>query len=378
MKTAIVLGLFFGDECKGLVTSSLANENDLVVRFSGGHQAGHTVEHNNYRHIFSNFGSGTLKGAHTYWSQYCTFCPKAFYNEGKKLIEEGYKPVHYIHPMAMVTTPFDRMHNQKIEAIQQHGSVGVGFGATIWRNEKTPHKLYAVDLMYRPLLRHKLDNIAQFYGVKGAEAQAMIEEFIGFVDKTELVIRTLAEIKDEYTNIVFEGSQGIMLDMDFGFFPNVTRSNTTSKNAMQIIKDNGLPLPEIYYCMRSYLTRHGNGYMPNESTNAKFPDETNVSHKFQGEFRHGYHDINLLLYALSCDNTFSSECKKNIVITCLNQTYYNVYLGFDEIPVKEFIGMIGYNTFVSNNSTSEIRHSDSFIDHMEINLDIARSNSYMR
>lgn len=354
MKTSIVLGLFYGDEGKGVTTSFLSKPNDLVVRFNGGHQAGHTVTKDGYRHIFSNFGSGTLNDAHTYWSEYCTFYPKSFYNERKKLIEEGFNPVFFIHPLAMVTTPFDIDFNRQTEGANKHGSVGVGFGATIARNENTPYKLYAIDLTYPEILVHKLKQIANYYKADNVDEQ--INTFIKYVNEIELNICALSEIVNNYNHIIFEGAQGIMLDMDFGFFPNVTRSNTTSKNAMQIIKENNLPIPQVYYCMRSYLTRHGNGFMPNETDKLSFKDETNTTHQYQGNFRQGYHSSEQLNYAIKCDSIYSGNdfSKKNLSIICLDQTEDNILIDNSKIPLEHFLESIQpFNMVVTKNSCDE-------------------------
>ena len=90
-----VIGLGFGDEGKGLTVNHLANklDNPLVIRYSGGQQAGHTVIKDGYKHTFSNFGSGTLSGAPTYWSKYCSFDPVGFAKEYNKLKNDGYDPV---------------------------------------------------------------------------------------------------------------------------------------------------------------------------------------------------------------------------------------------------------------------------------------------
>ena len=129
----IVLGSAFGDEGKGLTTSFLCSitKNPLVVRFNGGHQAGHTVIHNGIRHVFSNFGSGTLDNTPTYWSEYCTVDPTGVIREGDSLNEKGIAPNIAFNGNAMVTTPFDIYSNQKRERDVNHGSVGVGFGTTI-------------------------------------------------------------------------------------------------------------------------------------------------------------------------------------------------------------------------------------------------------
>lgn len=129
---------------------------------------------------------------------------------------------------------------------------------------------------------------------------------------------------DNYDHIIFEGSQGIMLDMDHGLFPNVTRSNTTCKNAMQIIQDNNLSKPEVYYITRAYTTRHGKGWMPNEDIELPDlgitidPEETNKPNEWQGKFRRSMLDINTLNYAVQIDSNFSPGLKKYLVVTCMD------------------------------------------------------------
>ena len=83
MNSAVV-GLGFGDEGKGLVTDYLCSKNPgstLVVRTSGGHQVGHTACRDGYKHMFANFGSGTLLCCPTYWDKRCTFEPTGFVKE---------------------------------------------------------------------------------------------------------------------------------------------------------------------------------------------------------------------------------------------------------------------------------------------------------
>ena len=313
----IVIGLGFGDEGKGLATSFLCaeTENPLVVRFNGGHQAGHTVVHEGKRHVFSNFGAGTLQGIPTYWSAYCTFYPLAFLNEYDLLPKPI--PTFFINPLCPVTTPFDVGYNQNLERKQQHGSVGVGFGATLQRQERF-YQLFVQDLFFPTVISTKLNHIADYYEVPKNEArEETISNFLAIVGEAKPLITLVDDsILQQYTPI-FEGGQGVLLDMNFGFFPNVTRSNTTSKNALQLYPD----ADEIYYITRSYLTRHGNGFMPNEKKlNLKNNEqETNRSHPFQGEFRIAELNTELLNYALTSDSHFSKGKKKNLVITCCDQ-----------------------------------------------------------
>jgi len=145
-----VIGLGFGDEGKGMVTSYLSSyyNNPLVVRYSGGHQAGHTVVHEGVKHTFANFGSGTLQGCPTYWSEYCTVEPVGLLKELSVLVDkmgDDFDMKLYIHNECPVTTPFDIFHNQKLEKEKIHGSCGVGFGDTLEREEDHFH------LVFRPV-----------------------------------------------------------------------------------------------------------------------------------------------------------------------------------------------------------------------------------
>ena len=308
----IVLGLGFGDEGKGVTTSFLCSQlnNPIVVRFNGGHQAGHTVFSNGVRHVFSNFGSGTLDGHPTLWSHFCTFSPESFLKERLELNN----PEFYIHALCPVTTPYDILFNRQNNKTLVHGSCGVGFGATLKRQE-AGFKLFVQDLFYDKILFEKLNNIAKFYQLENLDINPYLDSI--------LMVRKFINLVFDYSilqkfNPVFEGAQGILLDMDFGFFPNVTPSNTTSKNALAIY-----PSQEIYYVSRTYQTRHGNGFMSNEHLIpelSNFENETNVLNEHQGKFRKSILDLDLLNYSLQCDNHFSDGLKKNLVITCADHT----------------------------------------------------------
>lgn len=321
MKQAVI-GLGFGDEGKGISTSFLCSKQNasdtIVIRANSGQQAGHTVKHNNFRHVFSSFGSGTLQGFSTYISKYCTINPSNILNEYSFIA--GYKPVLYIDPLTMVTTPYDVAANRNDNSNVNHGTTGQGFGKTVERNEKGI-RLYFQDLFYKNVFIQKLKAIANYYNIE-VEQEDMIKFMsdCSILTQCEFVeAKKFDWIKEKYQNLIFEQAQGILLDMDFGFFPNVTRSNTTSKNIVELCPD----LDEVYYITRTYLTRHGNGYMPNASPivlDMKNGQETNQLNQYQGEFYKGKLDINMLNYALKSDSNFlSSKVKKNLVITCYDQ-----------------------------------------------------------
>lgn len=361
MKTSLVLGLGFGDEGKGVVTSFLASldpKHSLTVRFNGGHQAGHTVVLEGKRHIFSSFGSGTLQGVPTLISRYCTVYPVALMNEYNVLKAMGVDPVIYIDPLAMVTTPLDVMHNQKIA--QRGETVGVGVGATIERHEKH-YRLYFQDLYNDAVFHAKMNNIREYYykdvldGVGREHLRGIFELAVSDMRKIKNIHTTSPDTHRYCDHIILEGAQGILLDQDFGFFPHVTRSYTTSRNAMEWIKEHDLPIPEVYYVTRSYQTRHGTGFMSNEGLKLDLKNneqESNVMHTWAGPFRTSFLDGDLLWYALGCDGNYRMNAKRNLVITCLDQTGDRFLMSVDGVvdhtnpfDLSSYLGI--YDTFIS-------------------------------
>lgn len=328
----IVIGLGFGDEGKGLTTSYLCSKvkNPLVVRFNGGHQAGHTVVKDGVRHVCSTYGAGSLDNIPTYISHHCTFFPTAMVNEFLTLSEDkNAHPRLIVHPLCPVTTPYDLLHNKRIEddrGTDRHGSVGVGFGATIQRQEDY-FKLYVQDLQYPKVVLAKLRNIAEYYGfgIGPDTIDSFMDDIKYLLNIIEIMDYDEVRIGHDW-DYIFEGAQGVLLDQDHGFFPNVTRSNTTTKNAIEIyntLKPLSTP-PDIYYVTRTYQTRHGAGYMSNnddiESQLKNNEDETNQSHDYQGHFRIGSLDPDMLNFALDCDSNYAPvKSKKHLIVTCMDQ-----------------------------------------------------------
>lgn len=335
MKISVVLGTLFGDEGKGKTVSWLCSRNDhhekVVVRFNGGHQAGHTVLFNGIKHTFSSFGSGTLQGVPTIWLDECTVEPVGLVNEYNALKGYGLSPQIYIEDLCPVTTPYDIVMNILYNPENlQHGTCGVGFGETLKRHESR-HKLYFMDLFNDFVLRAKLSQMSNYCDqiCKDFNHLDLVPAFDKFYKSVDVIRKEnigKSQIVSNYTNthLIFEGAQGIMLDQDFGFFPNVTRSNTTCKNINKLVQnlsDEFSPcVPEIYYVARTYQTRHGAGPMSSEkSLNflEEKRDEHNKSNEFQKEFRVGEYDQNLIDYAIKCnEQEVDFIHHKNLVFTC--------------------------------------------------------------
>lgn len=353
MKVSIVVGLNFGDEGKGATVNALCKnpKETLVIRFNGGHQCGHTVVHNDIRHPFSNFGSGTLKGVPTYWTEYCTVNPSAVLKEGNILRAQGIEPIVIYNANAMVTTPYDILHNLTSKNNLNHGTVGVGFGKTIQRNEDFYH-LYVRDLLYPAIRDEKINNIRTYtYNRTNDERfhdnrfmEKIIDEFkiaCEHLVQNYEIVNNFKEVLMWNRDLIFEGGQGIMLDMDYGFFPFATYSNTTSKNAIELIRKSGIDnrLIDTYYVTRAYQTRHGNGFMCNEDLDNSFikinPNETNADTGTQGKFRRAMLDLGQLKYAISCNRYHNHpDSNEKLVITCLD------HIEGETIPITHELGSI--------------------------------------
>lgn len=335
-KAKVVIGLGFGDEGKGITTDFLCSQNPeaIVIRFSGGPQAAHTVMLNGKKHIHSSFASGALRGLPSYFSEHCTIHPSLLYNEFLELKEKGGNTSLYIHPLAKVITPFDVWQNRTNTKNLTHGSCGKGIGATMKRNEGA-YKLFAIDVIGpKSFLIEKLKNIASYYGVTNdTQLQNEVAYFLECIEKTNWKIATYDELEN-YETLIFEGSQGVLLDMDHGVFPNVTYANTTSKNAMEICKKLDIQDIELFYVSRCYTTRHGSGWMPNEEpiTLVNNEEETCVYNDYQKELRLGKLDEELLLHALQIDQIYVKAIKINLVLTCLDQ--YRQEVNFDKLKTK--------------------------------------------
>jgi adenylosuccinate synthase len=315
MSANAVIGLGFGDEGKGVVTEYLCSQdpaNTVVIRFSGGQQAAHTVCKDNVEHVFSQFGSGTLSGCPTYWSKYCTFDPVGFRNELELLLSKGIHPRFYIHPDCAVTTPYDVFANRKLD--KDHGTCGTGFFRTKKRHFMDGLTYPIIDMF--DFSRTTLRKISDYYGMEKIEEEDIF--LCAFKEIYRYLIFT-ESIPDHYPTKVFEGSQGLMLDEHIGFMPHCSPSDITPRNAMMMA-----PLDEVWLVTRCYQTRHGNGPM----TNGKYPPqlsntekETNVCNKYQGEFRTSMLDLDQLMHAKveGIDNVIPASTRVNLVITCVDQ-----------------------------------------------------------
>jgi adenylosuccinate synthase len=293
----VIIGANLGDEGKGLLIDfhAAATPGALVVRFNGGAQAGHTVvAPDGRRHVFSHFGSGSFAGAATYLSRFFVAHPPLFLRERAQLACHGLAPEVHIDPRSVLTTPYDMLINQAIEATRggaRHGSCGIGFGETIQRCLRPRFATYAGDLLARgwaDRLSATLDDVRVNYvparlkalGIATLDtgraallaSDTLIERFIAdcAAFRDVVAIADLAAVARGRA-VIFEGAQGLLLDQDRGWFPHVTRSNTGLKNVIALARDAGIEALDVVYATRAYMTRHGAGPLPHEIAALPYP-----------------------------------------------------------------------------------------------------------
>lgn len=341
-KVRVVIGANFGDEGKGLITDVYAKETKqdggrcIVVLSNGGAQRGHTVElANGLRHVFHHFGSGTYRGADTYFPREYILNPLVFMDEYEVLVGEGYTPIVYINGECLLSTPFDMMINQILEEHREagrHGSCGLGIWETVVRDGlrvrefyelgRSGMKTYLEDIRDNYLPRRLADNgldALPDHWKKSVYAEFIIDKYIddfqnmykianGFVPDAMLY---------NYDTVIFENGQGLLLDWDMKkeYGNHVTASYTGLRNPARMINElwpcdgntrDDIDI-EVCYVTRTYMTRHGAGRFDTECSkeeiNPHMVDATNVPNPHQGTIRYGRLNVGELLER--CEEDFA-------------------------------------------------------------------------
>ena len=335
-----VIGAGYGDEGKGRTVDMLARRpgpRPIVVRSNGGAQAGHTVVAGDRRHVFHHLGSGALAGASTHLSRFMVSNPLMLANELAAVRALGGETAVTADGRGFVTTPWDMMVNQALEAARgdgRHGSCGLGVGETVGRCGDTAYSLTVADLR-RPDLRDRVAAIRDEWlparlaaqGVTAspflAQADAVLDRFLADC----VTFTGLTQARDDETlgedAIVFEAAQGLMLDQRHRDFPFVTRSNTGIANIAAIAREAGIAHIDAHYVTRCYLTRHGRGPMTDErDISAWFTvdDPTNRPNLWQETLRFGLLDLDVLAATVADDRADGIEVIRHAVVTCLDQS----------------------------------------------------------
>lgn len=274
------------------------------------------------------FGSGTLAGAETWLSRFVLVDPLMIAAEERELEALGIEdPTDKmtVDRRALVTTPIHAEANRREEIRRgktRHGSCGRGIGKTREYAIAYPDDALTVDDLFKERITAvKLELLAERLGI--GKWSVDIPEIAGAYKRfTQAVWTDNGDSLNGMLNsfpAVFEGAQGVLLDESWGFPPYHTWTDTTSRNALQLLTDAGLMRSSatVLGLTRSYATRHGAGPFPTESESLTLglPDEWNEFNEWQRDWRVGYLDLVALRYAIKA----CGDAVDKLGVTCLDR-----------------------------------------------------------
>jgi adenylosuccinate synthase len=283
MKVDVLLGLQWGDEGKGKIVDVLAPKYDVVARFQGGPNAGHTLEFDGIKHVLHQIPSGIFrKGTRNIIGNGVVLDPSVFKTEIEKLEKYNIdtKANLFISKKATLILPTHRLLDQAYEKAKGEHKIGStlkGIGPTyqdkIGRQGLRVGDILAADFSQRLDKLCKIhfaileDHDIQFdWSTLQAQFLAGVEFLKGFqlIDSEYLINK---EIQNG-SSILAEGAQGSLLDIDFGSYPFVTSSSTVTAGACTGLGVAPKHIGEVYGIFKAYSTRVGSGPFPTELLDA--------------------------------------------------------------------------------------------------------------
>lgn len=280
MSTVVVVGTQWGDEGKGKITDYLADGADVVARYQGGNNAGHTILIGNKKYKLTMIPSGIFNNDKTcVIGNGMVINPAALIDEIQYIHDNGFSTAnlkisdraHVIMPYHMVLDALeeDRKGDNKI------GTTRKGIGPC-YMDKAARAGIRIADLMdaeefeskVRLLVEQKNQVIQQVYGGEPVDAEAIIQEYLGYAEKLRPYVAdtsvVLNDAIDEGKHILFEGAQGVMLDIDQGTYPFVTSSNPTAGGVCIGSGVGPSKIQQVIGVAKAYTTRVGDGPFPTE------------------------------------------------------------------------------------------------------------------
>jgi adenylosuccinate synthase len=296
-KNVIVIGTQWGDEGKGKIVDLLTERASAVARFQGGHNAGHTLVIGGEKTVLSLIPSGILReGSMCMIGNGVVVALPALLKEADMLAARGV-PVYErlkISPACPLILPSHVALDKARERARGENAIGTtgrGIGPA-YEDKVSRRALRIADLFQREKLASKLGEVLDlhnfmlrhYYNTDTIDFQQVLDETLALgervkplVDDVSLLLRNLSR---EGKNILFEGAQGALLDVDLGTYPFVTSSNTTAGNA-----GTGTGMGPLYFSYvlgitKAYTTRVGSGPFPTELFDEYGEHLSRVGHEF--------------------------------------------------------------------------------------------------
>jgi len=322
MKVDVLLGLQWGDEGKGKVVDVLTPRYDVITRFQGGPNAGHTLEFNNIKHVLHTIPSGIFRDDKiNIIGNGVVIDPSIFKKEIDSLLKLGFdlKKTLFISKKAHLILPTHRLLDAASEAAKGDDKIGStlkGIGPA-YRDKIGRDGLRVGDILsnfeekYTARVKQHTDLLTNYFHFDYKDALCDYEKtwFEGIktiqqfqLIDSETVINNLIE---SGKSVIAEGAQGTMLDIDFGSYPFVTSSNTITAGACTGLGIAPNKIGKVYGIFKAYCTRVGSGPFPTElhdATGQKLRDIGNEYGSTTGRPRRcGWLDLVALKYAIMID-----------------------------------------------------------------------------
>jgi adenylosuccinate synthase len=279
MAAIVIVGAQWGDEGKGKIVDLLTQYADIVVRFQGGNNAGHTIVLNGEKFVFHLIPSGIL-----YENKKCiigngvVLDPAVLLEEISEIKRRGYfkdDSQLMISEEAHLILPYHRKIDVAREKVFKIGTTGRGIGPA-YEDKVARCGIRMADLLDEKVFRKKLEEnliqknvyLIQILKEKGFEFSEIFDEYIRFGNQLEKYVAdtslTLYEEIQKGKHILFEGAQGALLDLDHGTYPYVTASNTVAGNASAGAGIGPTMIHSVIGVSKAYTTRVGEGPFPTE------------------------------------------------------------------------------------------------------------------
>ena len=325
MPAKVIIGLQWGDEGKGKISYLLSRNADCVVRFQGGANAGHTVVLPDRKLKFNMLPAGSAAGAKPCIASGVVLDPAEVIEEVDLLRSIGIEPELMISGAANVVLKLHKKLDGMIEELRGGKAVGTtrrGIGPT-YSDKALRTGIRVEDLLDKKALREKLEILERVHGIKVEELDELVKVgrvIAKYVGDVEIYLNDLL---DSGAEVIFEGAQGTLLDIDHGTYPYVTSSNTIAGAACTGCGVGPTRIDEIIGVMKAYSTRVGAGVFPTE-LHGELADRIR---EIGGEYgtttgrprRVGWMDIPLLRYAVKISNVSWIAMTKLDVLTGLKK-----------------------------------------------------------
>jgi len=352
----VLMGLQYGDEGKGKIIDYLANKYDVVARFNGGNNAGHSIVYNDKVYALHLIPSGIFYGKKCFVGNGVVIDPIALKTEIKMLEADGVEVRKHliISPGAHILTPEHIIEDKEKEKILKIGTTGRGIGPC-YKSKVERTGIRVCDVNEKFIKDFNYDN-----------------KYKEFVESLQFLLTlqigsARGYLNDPKTEIMAEGAQGVLLDIDHGTYPFVTSSNTTIGGVMTGLGVSHKNIRKVYGVFKAYMTRVGNGPF---TTELKNEIGENIR-KIGGEFgattgrprRCGWLDIPALRYACEINGVTDLVMTKADVLNdfgtiraCIGYTYmdmdYKEMLSYyhysnkvhDDMAEPIYVDFIGWNT----------------------------------